>query len=339
VARVGGLGVANPETSFSQDEALSLLGLRGDEFAERIFERAGVRRRFLDLGPQTLMTTLQERAPQTERRLLELAVRAIDDMDLDPGAIGTVITSTYCSLGGPTLAHRLIEHYTLDPAVDKYHVLGVGCAGAVPLIKLANQALIGHPGKDVLVVGAELFSAWLTSASPGDERTKIVGCALGGDGCAAVRVTADPSASGPGLVAPSVHQIPGSGEAVRFTLTAEDSYLHIGRELPMLVATGVRPLVEEYLRANAIEWSAIDHWLVHPGGPAILDAARTGLSLPAAALAVSYDVLADYGNIGTSASFFVLKHTDEQRQPDAGDLGLMITIGPGVTIGLMLIVW
>jgi predicted naringenin-chalcone synthase len=35
----------------------------------------------------------------------------------------------------------------------------------------------------------------------------------------------------------------------------------------------------------------------------------------------------------------VLHATTERRQPAAGDYGLMITVGPGVTAGLMLLRW
>jgi alkylresorcinol/alkylpyrone synthase len=50
-------------------------------------------------------------------------------------------------------------------------------------------------------------------------------------------------------------------------------------------------------------------------------------------------VLAEYGNVGTPASFFVLADTLERHRPAPGDHGLMVTIGPGVTVGLMLLGW
>ena len=31
---------------------------------------------------------------------------------------------------GSNLAHRLVDHYDMDPSTDKYHILGVGCASA-----------------------------------------------------------------------------------------------------------------------------------------------------------------------------------------------------------------
>ena len=84
---------------------------------------------------------------------------------------------------------------------------------------------------------------------------------------------------------------------------------------------------------------AIDHWLVHPGGRGIIDGVQAGLELTDEHVAVSRDVLDRFGNMGTPSSFYVLRETIAQRQPQAGDLGLMVTIGPGVTIGLMLLKW
>ena len=60
--------------------------------------------------------------------------------------IGVVVSASLYSLGGPTLAHRLVEHYAMAPATDKYHVVGVGCASAVPLVRLTAQTLSAHPG-------------------------------------------------------------------------------------------------------------------------------------------------------------------------------------------------
>jgi predicted naringenin-chalcone synthase len=35
----------------------------------------------------------------------------------------------------------------------------------------------------------------------------------------------------------------------------------------------------------------------------------------------------------------LLRATTERRRPATGDYALMITIGPGVTVGLMLLAW
>jgi alkylresorcinol/alkylpyrone synthase len=50
-------------------------------------------------------------------------------------------------------------------------------------------------------------------------------------------------------------------------------------------------------------------------------------------------VLASHGNVGTPSILYVLKEVIERNQPEAGERGLMVTVGPGVTVGLMLLDW
>ena len=58
--RVNEIAVANPASSYTQAEMLELLGLAGDDFAQMIFDRCGVKRRHFELTPDILGTTLQE---------------------------------------------------------------------------------------------------------------------------------------------------------------------------------------------------------------------------------------------------------------------------------------
>jgi predicted naringenin-chalcone synthase len=343
LARIGGLALADPEASFTQEDVLRLLGLSGDEFARRIFGRCGVRRRQLDLTDEFLATTVQGRTTAIEEQLFGYAVRAVDELDVDPGRIGVVVSSTLYSLGGPTLAHRLVDHYGMDPATDKYHVVGVGCASAVPLLRLASQTLREHHGKQALVVAAESMTGILTEAAIGDQRSKTVGASIFGDGCAAVLVDAEGStnghAAGPAILASKVHQIGGTLGAVRMQVDAEDSYLHLIRELPDVAGEGLGELVGDFLAANGLARDAIDHWLVHPGGRRIIESMQHALGLTREDVQTSWEVLAEHGNVGTPAIFYVMQRVLDRRAPRPGEHGLMVTVGPGVTVGLMLLQW
>jgi len=338
-ARIAQLAVHNPEPSYTQDEMLELLGLTGNEFAERIFGVCGVERRNFAITPELLAKPLQARVEESENLLLEMALQAIGDLDYDAGDIGTVITATYYSLGGPTLAHRLVDALDLDPSTDKYHVLGVGCASAVPLFKLASQALLEKPESRALVVGSESITGFLTAVGPDDEKTKIVGSSLFGDGCAAAILTRDAAASGPALLAAQVHQIEDSLDAVRFRVSADDSFMHMGRELPTIAREGSPKLVDDFLAERGLTRDRIKHWMIHPGGRGIIEGVEQGLGLSREQVQVSYDVLANHGNMGTPSSFYVLKGVSERNDPKPGELGLMLTVGPGVTVGLMLLRW
>ncbi len=343
LAHISRLALAGPETSFTQKDVLGLLGLASDEFAQRIFSRCGVQRRSLTLTDEFLATTVQGRTHAIEQHLLDYAVRAIDELDVDPLEIGVVVSATLYSLGGPTIAHRLIDHYGMDPATDKYHVVGVGCASAVPLVRLASQALREQPGKKALVVAAESMTGILMGAAEDDERSKTVGSSIFGDGCAAALIEfedrPDGGVPGPAVLASKVHQVAGTLGAVRMELTPQDSYLHLIRELPDVASDGLLELVEDFLGANGLERSAIDHWLVHPGGRRIIESVQEALSLSREDVASSYDVLAERGNMGTPSIFYVMNRAVELRRPQPGELGLMVTVGPGVTVGLMLMRW
>ncbi len=341
--RISGIAVSDSETSYSQEQVLDRLGLKGDEFAEGIFARCGVKHRHLDLSEDFLADTLQGRATRIEQQLLAHSIRAVDALEVDPREIGTVVSASLYSLGVPTLAHRLVDHYEMDPTTDKYHVTGVGCASGVPLMKLAAQSLREHPGKHALVVAAESMSGTLMRATPEDSRAKTVGSAIFGDGCAAALLSSDPDPDsippGPMILASRVHQIGGTLDAVSLDLTPTDSHLHLARELPDLAGAGLPAVAESFLRDHHLERSEIDHWIIHPGGRRIIENVQSALDLSAEDARVSWDALANHGNVGTPSILYVLADTIAQRQPAPGERGLMVTIGPGVTVGLMLLGW
>ena len=149
----------------------------------------------------------------------------------------------------------------------------------------------------------------------------------------------DRGPTGPAVVASRVHQIEGTLDAVRMELSDEDSYLHLDRDLPDIAAAGLPELVDEFLESVGLTRGDLDHWIVHPGGRRILDCVRAALALSRAQLQISYDVLAARGNVGTPSIFYVLSETTKRRRPRPGERGLMVTVGPGVTIGLMLLVF
>ncbi len=337
--RIAGLATANGQTRFSQAQVLERLGLRDDAFAEGIFERCGVKRRYLDLSDEMLGRALQGRAQRIEGQLLERSVEAVDALELDPERVGTVLSSSLYTLGCPALANRLVEHYEMDPATDKYHISGVGCASGVPLMRLAAQAMREHPDRQALVVAAESMSGVLTRSAPGDPRAKTVGSAIFADGCAAALLSNDPRADGPAIVGSQVHQLKDALGAVSLHLAEDECYLHLARELPDLAGAGLPGVADGFLRRHGLDRAAIDHWIVHPGGRRIIENIESALTLSEDDLATSWRALADHGNIGTPSIFYVLKDTIETREPQPGQRGLLVTVGPGVTVGLMLLQW
>ena len=205
--RIAALTLADSAQSFSQEQVLERLNLKGEEFAERIFARCGVRRRHLNLTDTFLERTLQGRTSEVEDELMVRSIEAVEGLGVDPAKIGTVLSASLYSLGCPSLAHRLVDHFQMDPATDKYHLTGVGCASAVPLMRLGSQALSQQPDKHTLIVAAESMSALLVRADAQDARAKTVSSAIFGDGCAAALLCSESGASRPMILSSQVYQL------------------------------------------------------------------------------------------------------------------------------------
>ncbi len=141
------------------------------------------------------------------------------------------------------------------------------------------------------------------------------------------------------ILASQVHQIAGTLDAVSLRFSDADTYLHLARELPDLAGAGLAEIVDRFLHRNGLRRSQIDHWILHPGGRRIIENMQSALALSEADTELSWSSLAEYGNIGTPSIFYVLKDTIERRDPQEGEHGLMVTIGPGVTVGMMLLGW
>ncbi len=79
--------------------------------------------------------------------------------------------------------------------------------------------------------------------------------------------------------------------------------------------------------------------MLHPGGRRIIENMQSALGLSDEDTELSWSALAEHGNVGTPSILYVLKDTIERHDPEPGQYGLMVTIGPGVTVGMMLLGW
>ena len=152
------------------------------------------------------------------------------------------------------------------------------------------------------MLAADSMSGILTQAAPEDPRAKTVGSAIFGDGCAAALLSCDAGADGPVIVASQVHQVAGTLDAVLLESSRQ--------QLPVPRARPARPR----RRRTRARWSIasspttastraqIAHWMVHPGGRRIIESVQEALGLADEDVAISWEVLAEYGNVGTPRS-------------------------------------
>ena len=100
----------------------------------------------------------------------------------------------------------------------------------------------------------------------------------------------------------------------------------------------IEAFADTLLSRNGLQRRDVRFWCLHPGGPKILDRVQKRLGIAEEDLAFSRGVLRDCGNMSSSTVLFVL---DRIRQSGAarGDVGLLVSFGPGLTLDSILLRW
>jgi alkylresorcinol/alkylpyrone synthase len=97
--------------------------------------------------------------------------------------------------------------------------------------------------------------------------------------------------------------------------------------------------VDRFLAGRGLSRSDIDHWIIHTGGPKVLEAFAEALSLPSDALRRSWDSLRTVGNLSSSSVLFVLESLLRDGGARYGERGILLAMGPGFCSEMALLQW
>jgi len=98
-------------------------------------------------------------------------------------------------------------------------------------------------------------------------------------------------------------------------------------------------VIHEFLSMHGLSIEEVKYWIFHPGSGKVLDAYETALELPPEKLRWARDFLRRYANLSSASVLFILKEITERGQPQAGDYGLVVAVGPGFSAELVLLQW
>ena len=208
----------------------------------------------------------------------------------------------------------------------------MGCYAALPaLATVANAA--DARGETSLLLCVELTTLHVQPAARDLEQ--IVAHALFGDAAAAAAVRA--GGAGLELVDVLVRTDPSTAALMRWDVTDAGFRMGLSPKVPDALRDHVAPVVDELLRRNGVPRDGVRHWIVHPGGPAILDVVAETLGLDDDALEHSRATLRDIGNCSSATVLHILERTLANGDPSAGDHLVMLAFGPGLTLYSLLL--
>jgi predicted naringenin-chalcone synthase len=363
--QITGLGTAAPEEFITQEGmvefTLAHLGAMIERPAQvqALFRRAGVRTRHSVLlnsstngeparqSFYSVAVDAEDRGPTTAARMrrfesdvVQLAARAaqtaLDDARTGPETISHLVTVSCSGLSSPGVDVDLIEHLRLPAHVTRTNIGFMGCHGALNALRVANGLAAADPGARVLICCVELCT--LHQQYSGDLEQLVAG-ALFSDGAAAVvgrsieRNTGDAKGNarhaGWNVVAQRSALLPGTGHMMSWRIGDHGFHMTLSPEVPDVIRRELRPWMTAWLAQHKLKIDEVRGWAIHPGGPRILSACAESLGLENSRLDASHQVLAEFGNMSSPTTLFILDRL--RRQEDTSPC-VALAFGPGLTI-------
>lgn len=342
------VGTANPPERYRQEDIIDLFEVP-DPRIRSLFHSSHIQTRHLYLPPpdrQGIPSETQgellakhlrgalEIGPQAVERCLQpmgLTVRDIDYL--------TCITTT--GYMAPGLTAHLMKHMGFREDCSRADIVGMGCnAGLNGLNPVASWAT-ANPGRNALMVCIEVCSA--AYVFDNTFRTAIVN-SLFGDGSAAVLVRADPDDEAhfaPQILGFNSHIIPPAIGAMRYDWDddAGKFSFFLDRDIPYVVGANAERPVRRLLESHGLKRRDIDHWVVHSGGKKVIDAIKYNVGITEHDVRHTSSVLRDYGNLSSGSFLFSYQRLMDEGVVQRGDLGVLMTMGPGSTIETALVRW
>jgi predicted naringenin-chalcone synthase len=255
------------------------------------------------------------------------AQAALAEANIDPAGVTHLVTVSCTGFVAPGVDVAIVRGLGLRPTTERVHVGFMGCHGAINGLRVAAALAAADPAAVVLLTAVELCSLHYHF---GDDPAQAVANALFADGAAALVGVGTPRDDRPAwrVAATGSCLIPDSTADMCWRVGDHGFEMGLGKTVSDAIARHLRPWLEDWLARHGLTLAAVRGWAVHPGGPKIVTAVQESLGLPTEAVAVSRDVLAEYGNMSSPTVLFVLDRL--RRQGDLPWPCVMLGFGPGL---------
>jgi alkylresorcinol/alkylpyrone synthase len=348
--RVIGAGSAFPENTYEQQAITSALKetwqsqLDKPEVLDRLHSRCGVKRRHLVLPLEAYdrVTTWGQAndlwigAAQTLG--LDAICRAITPLGIAPRDIDALFFVSVTGVASPSIDARLVNRMGLSPNIKRMPMFGLGCvAGAAGLARAADYVR-GFPDQIAVVLAVELCS--LTWQRDDVSVANMISTGLFGDGAAAAVVAGrDTDFCGPEIVATKSVFYPGSEDVMGWDISETGFHIVLSPDVPKVIRENLSRDVDTFLAESGLRRSDVASWIIHTGGPKVLEAVEDSLELAPDALKLSWECLRQMGNLSSASVLVVLQEVLAHHRGKTGSYSILAAMGPGFCSELLLLRW
>ncbi|HTA48906.1 MAG TPA: 3-oxoacyl-[acyl-carrier-protein] synthase III C-terminal domain-containing protein [Verrucomicrobiae bacterium] len=268
---------------------------------------------------------------------------ALHNAGLEPSDLGCLLFTTVTGVASPSIDALLINRMKLPTNIRRTPIFGLGCVAGAAGIARASDYVRAYPKQAAALVSVELCS--LTLQREDLSVANLISSGLFADGAAAVIVTGaefeapEREIPGPKILATRSVFYPSTEDMMGWNISEKGFRIILSTEVPTLIRENLGRDVDAFLADNGHKRSELKSFVLHTGGPKVLDASADALGLHNGQLDASWDCLRKVGNLSSASVLCVLEDVMKNRRPEPGSLGLLAAMGPGFCSELLLLQW
>ncbi len=276
---------------------------------------------------------------QAAQELGEQALcRALHHAGVDKSALGAIFFVSVTGICSPSIDALLVNRMGLPANIKRVPIFGLGCVAGAAGIARAADYVKAYPGQAAALVSVELCS--LTIQKENLTVANLISSGLVADGSAAVVVTgSDLQANGPEVLATRSVFYPSTEAMMGWEVSEKGFNIILSPDVPVLIRENLGRDVDAFLADHGHKRSDIGSWVLHTGGPKVLEATAAALDLHDGQLDASWECLKKVGNLSSASVLVVLEDVMQNRRPKPGTIGILAAMGPGFCSELVLLKW
>ncbi len=308
----------------------------------KLFENAGVDRRYSIMDAEDVFhkSSFEEKNDIYSREVVKLAeqslVKALDKACLNATDIDYIITVSCTGIMIPSVDAYLINTLNMKQDIVRLPVTEMGCAAGVSGMIYAKNFLKANPNKRAAVIAVESPTA--TFQLDDYSMVNIVSAAIFGDGASAVIMSSYEDENGPKIIDEAMYHFYDATTMMGFKLVNSGLQMILDKSVPETISEHFPMIVHPFLERNNRTIEDVDHLIFHPGGKKIVQTVEALFGALDKNIDDTKAVLKHYGNMSSATVLYVLERFLDKKLPK-GDLGLMLSFGPGFSAQRILLEW
>src|SRR5436190_20718524 len=204
--------------------------------------------------------------------------RALHHAGLEPNELGALFFTSVTGISSPSIDALLINRMGLSPNVRRIPMFGLGCVAGAAGIARAADYVRAYPDQIAVILAVELCS--LTLQREDMSMANLISSGLFGDGAAAVVVAgSECGLSGPKILDTRSVFYPQTEEMMGWEVSEKGFRIVLSPEVPNLIQRQLGTDVDRFLADLGHSREDIGSWVLHTGGPKILQATAAALGL------------------------------------------------------------